>query len=123
MKVCPKCGRKINFNIVSNLFWCDSCGYILVEGDKTTFKLESTDLRKLVLSWESGWTKIYSYVYQLDLLKIMKMAQNLNQPKYSMWAEKLIIQLDKAEQRNTDFERLDKLPRIFLKDYLDNKRV
>jgi hypothetical protein len=49
----------------------------------------------------------------------MNMAEHLSLPKYSEWAKKLILQLDRAEKRNTDFSRIDRLPRIFLKDYLD----
>ncbi|KKN77143.1 hypothetical protein LCGC14_0363400 [marine sediment metagenome] len=124
IKLCPKCGRKIDFNIVSNLYWCNSCGYKLID-DKNPNKniLVSTDLRRLMLSWESGWDKVYSHVYQLDLLKIMNMAQHLSIPKYVDWAERIIHQIDKIEKRGTDFNRLDKLPRIFLKDYLDSRTV
>jgi hypothetical protein len=75
----------------------------------------------MVLSWESGWTKVFSFVYQLDILKIMNMAQHLDMSKYAHWAENIIHKIDNAEKRQTDFERVDKLPRIFLKDYLDER--
>jgi len=122
IKICSKCGRKIDFNIVSNLHWCNSCGYILLD-DKNPNKnaLVSTDMRRLTLSWESSWTKVFSYIYQLDLLKIMNMAQHLNMLRYTSWAKRIILQLDKAESRSTSFDRIDKLPRVFLKDYLDER--
>ena len=122
MKLCPKCGRKIDFNIVSNLYFCNGCGYVLIDGKNPNKNaLVSTDMRRLVLSWESGWTKVFSKVYQLDLLKIMNMSKSLNMPRYEDWAKRIILQLDRAEQRNTDFTRIDKLPRVFLKDYLDKR--
>ena len=122
MKQCTKCGRKIEYQIVSNLYWCNSCGYVLLD-DKNPNKhaLVSTDMRRMVLSWESGWDKIFSYVYQLDLLKIMNMAQHLRVHKYADWMGKLINRVDRVEKRKTDFGRLNKLPRVFLKDYLDTK--
>ncbi len=120
MKLCPKCGRKIDYNIVSNLYWCSSCGYVLLD-DKNVNKnaLVSTDMRRLILTWESGWDKITSFVYQLDLLKIMNMSQHLSAPKYVNWIERIIHQMDKFEKRSTNFSRIDKLPRVFLKDHLD----
>jgi len=123
MKICPKCGRKVDYNIVSNLYWCNNCGYILID-DKNLNKnaLVSTDMRRLMLSWESGWIKITSFMYQLDLLKIMNMAQHLDMSKYVNWAERIIHEVDDAEKRKTDFERIDKLPRVFLKDYLDHRK-
>ncbi|KKL15160.1 hypothetical protein LCGC14_2508340 [marine sediment metagenome] len=122
MKICPKCGRKIDYNIVSNLYFCNACAYVLID-DKNLNKnnLVSTDMRRLVLSWECGWVKVFSYVYQLDLLKIMNMAKALNMSKYSNWAETIIHQIDRAEKRKTDFERIGRLPRVFLKDYLDER--
>lgn len=122
MKICPKCGRKIDFQVVSNLYWCNACCYVLLD-DKNPNKndLVSTDLRRLSLKWESGWHVVQSSVYQLDLLKIMNMAKHLNMLRYEDWFRQIIIEMDKIEQRNTDFERLDKLPRIHLKDYLDKK--
>ena len=119
---CPKCKSRIDYQIVSNLYWCNSCGYVLIdEKNQNKFGLVSTDLRRLVISWESGWDSIKSYAYQLDILKIMNMAQHLNLSKYSNWMEKLILQMDRIEQRQTDLTRLDKLPRVFLKDYLDQR--
>jgi len=121
MKVCSKCARKIDFEIVGNLCFCNSCGYVLLDDKKSQFNIVPTDLRKLTLSWESGWVKVTSTVYQLDLLKFINMSQHSGCHRYADWFRKVILQMDKAEKRDTDFNRLEKLPRVFLRDHLDKK--
>ena len=116
-KRCKKCGRNLLF-ITNNLYRCPNCGYTLVTNSKY-LSLEVTDLRRCVLRYSYGFNEVYTYLYQLDLLKLINMAKQLNIPFYIEKFKKFIFAIDKVKQQQTNFTRLSRLPRVYLDKVLE----
>jgi len=112
---CEYCGYNKE-RIVSNLYKCKNCGYILsLEKNDDYISLVETDLRKFNLTYDVAWRQVTTFIYQLDLLKIMNMCKQLEANKeYFDKIKRLIDTIDKNENKFTDFDRVKKLPRVFL---------
>lgn len=120
-KKCSKCGYSI-YHIINNLYRCPSCGYVLLE-KKGSVSLEKTDLRKFTLKWEAPWDIVDTTLYQLDLIKIIRMSQHLSCLQYVDKLTKFIRVVDKLESANshkvvTNLNPKRDLPRIFLSEVL-----
>ncbi len=116
-KRCKNCGINLIF-IVSNLYNCKKCGFVILEDNKN-IPLTETDLRRYIFKWDVGMQSIvYSVIYQIDLLKLMIVCKRVSPYHYEKF-KSFIKQVDKIDNTETDFGRMKNLPRIFLSDFLD----
>ena len=109
-------------HIVSNLYECRNCGFVLLDKDSTNkqIPLVKTDLRKFILKW-GYWDVVETHIYQLDILKLLTLFKSQGMfPYYCAQFKRVIQSIDKFDGKQTDFNR-DRLPRVYLdeefKDY------
>lgn len=101
-------------DFIGNLYQCKSCGFILMGDLEPQFVL--TDLRELEIKWTMGFREVTHKIYQLDLLKLIKMAELCNNHNYSDRLKHFIKCIDELSGLKTDFNR--KLPKTNLRDIL-----
>jgi len=112
-KRCPKCG----FNLIEcykNICNCKHCGkFVTKDGD-----FVETDLRRFEVRFSLGWQEVYKKVYQIDILKIIKLLKVNNNISLSDDLIKFINGCEKVDELKTDFER--KLPKGHLSVILED---
>jgi len=116
---CFKCGTNVKHK-VSNLYDCQNCGLIFMNTpySKQKISLVDTDLRKIYINTNITWRKeIELELYQLDLLRIAQILKSQSVFYYNLFLH-FIERIDKETKVNTDFKRMENLPKINLKQYL-----
>jgi len=102
-------------DFIGNLYRCSSCGFILLGNDQPVFEL--TDLRKYELKWSNGFNEVIHKLYQLDILRLIRIAELHNNIYYVNNFKRVIGFVDQFKNEKTNFDR--KLPKINLKEIID----
>ncbi len=94
----------------------DKDSYVFVGGRKVLLKKNNgipfikSDLRRCELRYTLGFKEVYTYIFQIDILRLINMCKTFNNIYYIEKFKKFINQIDKInENEKTDFER--KVPR------------
>ena len=101
-------------HITHNLYECPVCGYVLIH-NQVRASIHKTDLRVCKLIWH-GNIDIVLNLRQLDILKLMKMCENISSTHYTNKLKLFIRDIDKVEKEITNLNRI--LPRIYLDEVL-----
>lgn len=90
--------------------------YVLIGGKRVLLKKNDgipfirSDLRRFELRYVLGFKEVYTYLFQVDLLRLINMSKGINNNYYVEKFKKFIKNIDKENKdENTDFER--KIPR------------
>ena len=113
---CSKCGYNCE-RIVLNLYKCRNCGYILSHTSSVKRTLVKHDLRKVFLTFESGFTTVQLPIYQLDVLKIYQILYNSGQKRLAQRIKNFVSRIDDIYDEQTDLYRT--LPKVDLSAFID----
>lgn len=102
---CPQCGFNEIEMSYSNIIKCNKCG--LFVDDNGYFC--DTDVRRFEIRYCIGFKEVYKKIYQIDLMKIIKLLEQSNNKSLSNELKKFIDKCEVIDNLKTDYER--KLPK------------